>query len=757
MCLVTCLEGGQLLALSRDKVPMDLIQIPRAIEILKGAKHEDKNFEPEAITPSATTQDTTIVTNQVRSNMQIKEKPEKREAETTPTQAPIHTQPIEAHNAVFEPWATMHVYHHYVTLFTILKPKNFQPEIEFIDQIAGSISKLLQTRYYEECQPKPTNSSLCSALRVGEGTLAIVKSLANEIRKSNRLINNTTRRNKRGFFNGIGSMLRWVTGVTDSEKEEDVDNQLSALHLRTEKMNKMLGTSIKIIQSSSNVIATDISQATEERNKITNRLNLLGEELQNQGRDTRLVQLSEEINRLVALAALEIQEIAHQQRNTLDILNALTAATLPTAILEPEQLLKIYQNVSRGLQLGDQAQNIFTLQQIMEVFTLPVKGSIWVKIKIPLAEPLTYKLYKLYAIPTLLGPHLMSAINMPEEHVAVNNEHQRYISLTEEQVNKCKNIHSFDENIQLLCSPPNPIEMGIPSTCAARLFQNKETIPTNCLTHVGQAGPLIYRLRALNTWLVFATTREFVEVACRNQDITPIEVIGLVKIQLAASCYFTFRNQIFTASGEEHRNVTLTWHRGEAAAVKIWNTDLDDLVRSKLKISPLEISSAAATIPAWKENTLELAALREQYESEQHIQEKWNNNQRITVGCVLGGMLGILTLVIVIWVIIRLTKNKVTRRKRSSCTVDQKDGKQVGEESLMLGVKEEKQGCLPEENNEHELSITSTKTAVNTKKHATTKLPGEDKKRKMVEKPLRENHPPSTSSNIPLHRYIRTE
>lgn len=570
--------------------------------------------------------------------------------------------------ALFEPFATMHVFHHYLVMFTVYKPKSFENELKMVNHIIEAIRELLLDVSFSNCQDKLGNikgqrGNECATLRIIKKKLSLMVSLAALIDRNNGVIH-YSRRSKRSFFDGAGSLLRWVIGVTDSKTEKEIMNNIEDIQKKADNLNAEMGTQIKIVGSLYSAINETTTQAADERKQLSERLQQVQSSLIQTSNATHILQLQTEVEQLVSLAALELQEIEQQQRNTMDILMALQGSILPPALLDPQEIAKIYQNISAGLQMGSN-MGLSTLQQIMELETLPRGGKILIKLRMPIIQTSSYKLYQIYPIPTRLTPKTVSFLKLESNYLATDKLNNRYIGMTNTEVDNCIRISTYTDEVQVLCSPRTPVEIGAVGSCATILFKNAKVEPNPCETHVSSVKSFVTVLRAHNSWLIYPATPVRMEVICGKEDPEKLWIRELSTLQIIAGCHFIFQDLLFTATGVENKNISLTQIEMETATDMIWSEDLNNhFERYRANNDDqIRISNPLLKANQWQDGSKSLKQLTKEYEREQErIKETMTYRKQVIVMNI--GSIGTIFLLIIVIISIWRFRKRCVRRVR---------------------------------------------------------------------------------------------
>lgn len=74
----------------------------------------------------------------------------------------VQTRPWSETYVTFEAFANMYLYHKHLVVFTIYQPRDYNPEIAFINQIHGAIQRLLQDTSPNTCTEKDISDKACS-------------------------------------------------------------------------------------------------------------------------------------------------------------------------------------------------------------------------------------------------------------------------------------------------------------------------------------------------------------------------------------------------------------------------------------------------------------------------------------------------------------------------------------------------------------------------------------------------------------------
>lgn len=404
----------------------------------------------------------------------------------------------------------------------------------------------------------------------------LVDSLSDKIKTQITQLNPIRpQRLKRGIVDGLGSIIKAITGNLDQEDARKYNEAIETLSNNQFKIKTLIKGQITLLQSSIE--------------KFKNNTNIL---IHNQGvLESRIMQL-EKIIKIkehvdIELASFYLQILLFQIITAFqaiyDVLEkievAITFAKLNTfhnSIIDPNDL------VSDISLIGDQLknnklpfepilENILMIEKIMEIKSYSKGNQIIFIIEIPIVENQNYNYYHLYPLPTPTSNSFKAII--PQSKFLLSNE-QSY-ALTNIG---CQEI-TPDE---FLCQQINPTRLKMDSPCEVQILNYANNL-TNCKRVPFLLKDAKVQKVEKNQWIIISPINVVAVQKCgKYKDNVPLN--GTYLIELNDQCEVRINDNILkTVRNVDPNSNPFRIPRLDFAINKISDSDLD--------LKPLEIDS----------------------------------------------------------------------------------------------------------------------------------------------------------------------
>lgn len=235
------------------------------------------------------------------------------------------------------------------------------------------------------------------------------------------------RRHKRGLINGVGSLIKFITGNLDANDAEKYDSILKHLNNKHEELEEQIKNHYSISYAL-------MDKFNENLQKINHNDQILMEEIKNlkeiSSMETHVRQLETALSHQSAL----LQHILDVLQ---DIENSITFCKMgrmhpsimsPTVLLEElNSLSKFYTNNSL---LNFQREHLWELQAHIKVKCYISSEEVVYFLDVPIVRPEMYDLFLLQPVPSLIEGQYISVL--PSSKFALKSENTREIKLLRE-------------------------------------------------------------------------------------------------------------------------------------------------------------------------------------------------------------------------------------------------------------------------------------------------------------------------------------
>lgn len=354
-------------------------------------------------------------------------------------------------------------------------------------------------------------------------------------------------RHKRGIVNGLGSILKIITGNLDQEDAQKYDDQISFLTKNHDKIKSILSEQVTILNSTItnfNNIITNISH---------NQIILESRILQIESALDKLL-LEETNNYQYFLTHAILTQITFLLQNIYDIFERIEVATtfsklntLHNSIINPLELLNEIKATDKfltgtKLPFEPEISNILKYEKIINIKSYS-KGHIIVFIlEIPLTEVEAFQFFELYTMPVKTND-TYQILNPKTKYVALSNKHYVYIT------NDC----IYVDTSEYLCRNTNPVVIHEHAPCEIALLSFSKDLNDCHPIKIEITDLLIQKIKP-SRWIVIIPEETTITQTC-DKIISKYQLQGTFIITLNKHCKIIINNQILQTHTVDSYNV----------------------------------------------------------------------------------------------------------------------------------------------------------------------------------------------------------
>lgn len=405
----------------------------------------------------------------------------------------------------------------------------------------------------------------------------------------------TSYRQKRGLINGLGSIIKSITGNLDQEDAMKIDNEIKSLKASSNNNKINQRKSISIMQNFMKDYENNLNAIKNNQIKIYRAIDRY---------TTRRNEV--ETNFLTATIFSQIENSLQQLYDRLETLeNAITFSHLEKmhpSILDAsyliEELNQIQNEIKDNLAFAPNINNIHLWEKTIKVKAYSTNETLNFILDLPIVAKQPYNLLHLYSI-----PNNNDTILIPKNPYLIlgNNEfaypHEPCDTITENEV-ICKHL----EWKTLLHS----------NDCIAQLIQHQE--PHNCTYAKAKYDNNIIQQIKDNSWIVIMKQDEVIKTIC-NQDVQYQRSKGVFLITTDSNCKIQIRDRTLSTH-QKYINIRETIPLPRAyqtpnvtpIKLKLDSINLDNLKdalrHSEDIIDPEEDAITIPATPSWPSITM---------------------------------------------------------------------------------------------------------------------------------------------------------
>ena len=302
------------------------------------------------------------------------------------------------------------------------------------------------------------------------------ETLKNKIKKQIYQLNplNYKKLNKRGLVNGLGAIIKLITGNLDEDDAQKYENAIDRLNNNQIKIKTLIKDQITLLDKSINAFNNTIRSIGKNQKLISDRILKIENSInQVEQRNIKFYQFSV-ISMLISQLTTTFQEIS----DTLEKIEiAITFSKLNVfhnSMIDPNELLnevKLINNhlSNNKLPFEPELQNILLFEKSMNIKSYSQNNKITFILEIPIVEMEEYDYYHLYSLPVIQNDTFFFVLPQ-SKFLALNDK--KFIALE----NKCLQVSPEE----FLCQDGSPMQIKEEDApCEVQLLSYAKNV-TNC-------------------------------------------------------------------------------------------------------------------------------------------------------------------------------------------------------------------------------------------------------------------------------------
>lgn len=399
---------------------------------------------------------------------------------------------------------------------------------------------------------------------------SLLKQISDSVNLKYREIMSNTKnyafRQRRGLFNGIGTVWKTLTSNLDASDGEYFNDCIEKVsrderHIESLLKNQISVTTSVIKSFNSTIQKLQIDEATfnEDINEIQKSITTLSDDV---------AYYDAQIN-VLNLCELLMESYSFIEHSVDDILNAITFARLNilhTSIITPLDLVESLRQISQSLSKNNIPLPAYSssIPQYLDIIGLEAYQSdsrIIFVLNIPLVEPETYTLYHLYPIPiqnNRTGFHHVTPITY--KYIARDDDSMLYVPF--KSLENCKTLSTS----QKICTNALPYPIDSDSICEAQLLKQSQIVPHTCQITLLYAQEYNVQEIDYNLWLIAVSDPLPVTIKCKETSTRIIKTSSTLQLQPQCNGFIGSTRIQSKYLVERHQNIT---YRNHAVSVPV--------------------------------------------------------------------------------------------------------------------------------------------------------------------------------------------
>lgn len=369
-------------------------------------------------------------------------------------------------------------------------------------------------------------------------------------------------RQKRGWFNAIGSLFKTIFGTLDSNDAQYYDSVIDQVNKDDKTLYDLMKSQIQVVKSTIANFNETVKNFKIAEKQINLNIDAFNEYNRKENILINKLITAEAINEHLMLLTFLVNDLNEQFDNFINAILFAKKNIIHPSIITPIQLItEINENkfkIENGLTfpIETSLENAHTLIDISELTVYYMNGKLIFIIQIPLSDDNLFILYHLIPLPV---PH-----NDQAKSFAYIQPNYKFVALSENKLNYVQ-INEIDDckiltKDNYLCKGNMYYSISQKQNCEISFLISKpKVIPENCNTKLMLGNIEIYHKLKYNQWISINSEKKLMTIMCKGKDkIIDESLSGTNLITLNETCkaytdsillkpdnYITFEYQVF--------------------------------------------------------------------------------------------------------------------------------------------------------------------------------------------------------------------
>lgn len=443
---------------------------------------------------------------------------------------------------VFEEIGTVQFYEKAFRVYTNVVIPSYDDKIRELEHYLDEFGKLCNTRLYDGLQ--------CGVRKRQERRLLMeIKTKNSELM---HLVEHQTRYS-RGLMDGVGTVLKFVSGIMDANDAERINKKLSSLDESRKGLIEVQKDQLYAISSFRKNVNENLEQLFREQNVSRIHLTELLEDIRNHHYSDKTTTIEMRLTDMITSINLEFMELDRHQKETIEILRATSEKKLHSAIMAKEALSEIYNKMAETIQIGENQSMRMALSKCFTVSGEIKNQQLIVEIVAPMPEPTIYRVNRIYLLPIKIDPVSIYKINTPL--IATNLAKTKFIDISEEEYKRCTSVGDTRNMRHVVCELTQPERSDDGITCEIQLILDKNVICE--LKVLPKIQPVFTRMTMRNKYLFDFNNNREIKILTRNGELITEHLNGTGILEVRNGAQFRMENYIYRTFKVENTNFTL--------------------------------------------------------------------------------------------------------------------------------------------------------------------------------------------------------
>lgn len=297
--------------------------------------------------------------------------------------------------------------------------------------------------------------------------------------KFNQISPESKLRKKRGLINGLGNVVKFITGNLDNDDLEQIETRLEILEKGNKDQTQVLKSQLILAKEAITQFNNTVGNLTLNQRTLRNKILQL----------ERAIHV-ERIKRYHTLHTnIVYTQITVMAQNILQILETIEESitfsklqVMHPSIIQPEDLLRCLDKVDKTMSLPFpvQADQLINFENLIKIKAYQIRYKLTFLLEIPIVDNINYNLFHIYSCPVPKMSDTFQTIIPTNKYLALTNQY--YSSLENictlvDSIYYCNNLDLIDLNENPLCETQLLLAQKPYTKCNTHLFKlSKEKI-----------------------------------------------------------------------------------------------------------------------------------------------------------------------------------------------------------------------------------------------------------------------------------------
>lgn len=405
------------------------------------------------------------------------------------------------------------------------------------------------------------------------------------IQQINRLNPLLNLRQKRSLIDGLGTIIKSITGNLDANDAQKYDNAISQLSSNQNEIKILVKEQVTLLQKS--IDNFDNHTRTLKHNQLVLESRIL--QIENEMKKFEIEKMNKHYYYLTHIVSSQIMMSYQIIYNSLEKLEmAITFSKLNilhNSMIDPIELLNEIKKIVKYLDQNKlpfepTLENIVILEEIIEIKAFSKGNKLIFMLNVPIVENKYYNYYHLYTLPVMYKNNF-SAVLPYSKYLLLDDTSYVFSNV------KCKNIIN-----NFLCAEITPVKIKNIEPCEIKILQYSQNLSTCEMIPVLINDIKIQKLEK-NFWLIITKDQIIVNQKCKN-EINKIPLKGTFLLELDINCEIEIGNvklKNFKEYDEIYENIVvpklyideikINYTTRNIKPIELKNINLDETVKIK--------------------------------------------------------------------------------------------------------------------------------------------------------------------------------